>query len=715
MSPRVAPWLAWSLAALSAVLFVASFPLLFLARSVRVPESWDANLSIGNQLSSVLMLVFSVVGALIASRHPRNPIGWIFLVDGLLWNFLGFTDYYGIYGVASPGSLPFPVLVAGFSNFLWVPAVGLLGTYAIMLFPDGKLPSRRWRPLAWLTGVTLVSVSLLVALSPAPLQSLGGTQNPFALDLPSWVEGATYVILPLLPLCMLASAASLLARYRRAVGEQRQQIKWIAFAAVIVVLMYLAAMVSSFVFPSWGWFSAGSPWWMDLLAYAALSSLVAIPVAVGFAVLKYRLYDIDILINRTLVYGVLTVSVVGLYVLIVAALGLLFRARGGLAVSLVAAGVVAVAFAPLRERLQRGVNRLMYGERDDPYAVLSRMGRRLEATIAPKAALTTIVETIAQALKVPYVAIAVGQGIEGFETVAEHGTAKEEPLVLPLVYQRATIGRLVVAPRAPGEAFSPADMRLLEDLARQVEVAVHAVRLTADLQRSRERLVTAREEERRRLRRDLHDGLGPTLGALTLGLDTTRLALAQEEPKAVEALLLELKSQTQEAVSDVRRLVYGLRPPALDDLGLVPAIRQQASSHGLLAENLPNGRASGLAHSKNELVFQVEASDDLPSLPAAVEVACYRIAQEAIANAARHSGASSCRLNLSLDEADGMLQLEVADNGTGIPEDRSAGVGMSSMRERAEELGGTLTVGVLPEGGTRVLARLPIPATEEEE
>jgi signal transduction histidine kinase len=259
-------------------------------------------------------------------------------------------------------------------------------------------------------------------------------------------------------------------------------------------------------------------------------------------------------------------------------------------------------------------------------------------------------------------------------------------------------------------------MRLLEDLARQVEVAVHAVRLTADLQRSRERLVTAREEERRRLRRDLHDGLGPTLGALTLGLDTTRFALAQDDPKAVEALLLELKSQAQEAVSDVRRLVYGLRPPALDDLGLVQAIRQQAVNHGLLlADDLPNGKATKRVRSKDGLVFKVESSGDLSSLPAAVEVACYRIAQEAITNAAGHSRADSCHVSLSLDEASSALELEIVDDGTGIPEGRKAGVGMSSMRERAEELGGTLAVEAGSEDGTRVLARLPLPARQEEE
>jgi hypothetical protein len=379
-STRAQFWLAWALAALSAVLFVASFPLLFLARSAPVPESWDANLSIAGQLSSSLMLVFSVVGGLIASRHPRNPIGWIFLADGLLWNFLGFTDYYGIYGVASPGSVPFPVLVAGFNNFLWVPAVGLLGTYALMLFPDGKPPSRRWRPLAWLTGVTLVSVSLLVAISPGALQSLRGTQNPFAIGLPPWAEGAFYVILLLLPLCMLASAASLVVRYRRAVGEQRQQIKWIAFSAVIVVLMYLAAMVSSLVFPSWAWFAAGSPWWMDLLAYAALVSFVLIPIGVGFAVLKYRLYDIDLVINRALVYAPLSATLAGAYFGSVVVLQTLLRTlTGGESQLAIVASTLTIAalFDPLRRRLQAFVDRRFYRGKYDAAKTLEAFSARL--------------------------------------------------------------------------------------------------------------------------------------------------------------------------------------------------------------------------------------------------------------------------------------------------------------------------------------------------
>jgi signal transduction histidine kinase len=353
----------------------------------------------------------------------------------------------------------------------------------------------------------------------------------------------------------------------------------------------------------------------------------------------------------------------------------------------------------------------MYGERDDPSAVTSRLGRRLEATLIPEAVLPTVVETIAQALKLPYVAILLKEG-EGFRSAAFYGSPTAEPEVLLLVYQGEEIGRLVIGPRAPGEMFSDADRRLLEDLARQAEIAVHAVRLTSDLRRSREHLVTTREEERRRLRRDLHDGLGPTLASFALKLDAAR-KLVRRKPEDAEVLLSRLKEQTQDTVTEVRRLVYGLRPPALDDLGLVAAVRQQAESHGFVTDEVFSGAAGNVASGGAELAFSLEAPGDLPTLPAAVEVACYRIAQEALTNVARHAKARTCRIRLSLDRGAGMLEVEIIDDGVGMPEDRVAGVGLSSMHERAEQLGGTLAVEPKPEGGTRVLARLPLPAPEQ--
>jgi signal transduction histidine kinase len=444
--------------------------------------------------------------------------------------------------------------------------------------------------------------------------------------------------------------------------------------------------------------------------YAAVFSLLFVPVFTYIAILRHRLYDIDVVINRTLVYGALTACVVAIYVLVVGGVGAIFQARGNLGVSLLATGTVALLFQPLRSRLQRGVNRLMYGERDDPHAVVSRLGRRLEATLAPEAVLPTVVETIAQALKLPYVAIVLKEGVR-FRTAATYGTPAGEPESLPLVYRGEEIGRLLIAPRSPGEGFSAADRRLLEDLARHAEVAVHAVRLTADLQRSRERLVATREEERRRLRRDLHDGVGPTLTGLALQLNAARKLVASDRTEDAEETLARLEARTQETIAEMRRLTHGLRPPALDDQGLVHSVRQQATGQGMLEGPEHVGAAEPR---ENGTVFYIEAPEELPELPAAVEVACYRIAQEAITNVSRHAHAGTCRVRFSVDRAVGALTLEISDDGEGMPEERVAGVGLSSMRERAEELGGTLTVAPGRGGGMRVLARLPLHAPEND-
>jgi len=428
------------------------------------------------------------------------------------------------------------------------------------------------------------------------------------------------------------------------------------------------------------------------------SALLLIPLSIGIAILRYHLFDIDILINRTLVYSSLTISVVGIYVLVVGYLSVLFRTAGGqgqLAISVLATGLVALLFQPLRNRLQRGINRLMYGERDDPYAVLSRLGQRLEATLAPEAVLPTIVETVKESLKLPYTAITLKQD-DAFVVAAASGTPVSEALCLPLVYQNKPVGQLLLGPRAPNESFSSADRRLLDDLAREAGVAVHAVRLTTnlqrmteDLQRSRERLVTTREEERRRLRRDLHDGLGPTLASLVQLLDTARTLVARD-PDAAVALLGDIKGRAKMTITDIRRIVYALRPPALDELGLVSAISEYIGHY-----NQSDG-----------LYVSIEAPDHLPSLPAAVEVAAYHIALEALTNVARHANAQTCRIHLSLENG---LCLEISDDGDGMPTDKPQGVGLTSMRERAAELGGEFKIEPGTTHGTRVWARLPLP------
>jgi signal transduction histidine kinase len=660
-------WLITALAISSGVSFLALLALNSRDPDVVTYEFWGAQ--------AVTAMVFPAVGALIVSRIPRNALGWLFCLMGLSSGFSGLALEYAVYAlVVNPNSVPGGVTAAWLDTWLATP--GFVSFALIpLLFPDGRPPSRRWRPVVWVAAGAIVVVTVSFALMPGPLENYPSVANPFGIE---GAKGIFEILLPagalVIVVTLFAGIASLIFRYRRSRGTERQQLKWFSYAAAAVPF----ALLGNSLFPDLSWLIGGV-------------GVACIPIAIGIAILKHRLYDIDLVINRTLVYAALTACVVGIYVLVVGYLGALLSVEDSLFVSLAATGLVAVLFAPLRDRLQQGVNRLMYGERDDPYAVISRLGERLKATDAPEAVLPTIVQTVAGALKLPHAAISLRRDDGTFGTVAASGHPKGEPLVLPLSYGTETIGQLKLSPRAPGETFGPADRRLLDDLARHAEAAAYAVRLTADLQRSRERLVNAREDERRRLRRDLHDGLGPQLATLILKLDAAR-NLLRTQPQAADALLAGLKAQTQAAISGIRRLVYDLRPPALDEMGLIPAIREQATNYG-----------------QSGLDVSVEAPKVLPPPPAAVEVAAYRIVQEALTNVSRHAKARACRVRLSVSDG---LELEITDDGVGMPEDRRAGVGLSSMRERAAELGGTCAVEPMPGGGTRVLARLPLPGAE---
>jgi hypothetical protein len=363
VNSRASASLAWSLAGLTLAVFVATIPLWFLARSADLPSNWAADLGIGSLVGGALFLAFPLVGALIASRRPKNAVGWLCLAIGLLWTLGGMADYYGYYGAATPGSVPFPVAMAGISNWIWVPAVGLLGTYVLLLFPDGRLPSRRWRPLAWLSGAVILLLSVGVTLAPGRLDNLAGVRNPFGIEGADWLTVGAYVLLPLLPLCMLASALSLVLRYQRSGGQERQQIKWIAFAASVVVVLYAIAMIASFLFPAESWTTAGSVWWLNLLTYAVLSSFTLVPIAVGIAVLKYRLYEIDILINRALVYGSLTATLVALYfggIVVLQRVFVLLTGQQSTLAVVASTLLIAALFTPLRRRIQDFIDRRFY-------------------------------------------------------------------------------------------------------------------------------------------------------------------------------------------------------------------------------------------------------------------------------------------------------------------------------------------------------------------
>jgi signal transduction histidine kinase len=690
MSPRAAPWLAWSLCALGVALAAAS-PILALLNGRALDGIFVALDGPPIATLATLTVSFSVVGALISSRRAENPIGWIFLAVGFFYGLVNAGEHYAIYALlTNPGSLPLGAEASWLMQWIWAPGLGLILVFLPLLFPNGRPPSRRWRLVAWLGGLSVglicvpASIVLWPERGPALVRPEGAAEEGTSHALFVVVN---LVAVPMMLLAGLGAMISVLVRFRRSRGDERQQIKWFAAAAVLTVV-YITVFEVQTVFKVLPSAESGLPG--VITALSSLLVLQCIPVATGIAILRYRLYDIDLLINRTLVYGALSVIVVALYVLLVGSLGQLLQLQGSLFASLLATGLVAVMFAPLRDRLQRAVNRLMYGHRDDPYMVLSGLGERLETTLAPNAVLPTIVESVAQALKLPYVAITLKRNTEGESVkVAEYGKKSVgEPLIVPLSYQQETVGELILSPRSPGESFSNSDLKLLGDLAHQVGVAAHGVRLSADLQRSRERLVTAREEERKRLRRDLHDGVGPQLAALTLKLETARNLLSHD-PKTA-ALLAELSERARATVSDVRRSVRALRPPALDELGLVPALREGVAQY-----------------SQNGLHISVEAPASLPPLPAAVEVATYHIAQEAMTNVIRHAGASKCSIRIALDEEADLLHLEVEDDGRGVGGDHKAGVGTHSMRERAEELGGRCTIEALPLRGTLVSAQLP--------
>ena len=508
--------------------------------------------------------------------------------------------------------------------------------------------------------------------------------------------------------------AQLYRYFRVATPIERQQIKWVIVGLAAFVITGALLLV-----PLNGLLSSGAASMdparalvfstiLDLL-YRIISLFV--PVAIVISVLRYRLWDIDILINRTLVYGALTGIIVSAFVIMVGFLSGLFQSSGNSIIAIIATGLVALLFNPLRQRLQRRVNLLMFGERDEPYTAISRLGRRLESTLAPEAVLPTVVNTVRDVLRLPYVAIYLQQDSHGYKIVAESASPSlrmeggriivpgmnREGRCIPLIHQGETVGYIVLGPRAPNEAFSTTDLRLLDDLAPQVGVAVHTVRLTADLKRSREQLVLAREEERRRLRRDLHDGLGPQLAGLALKLETLRNRLNNDP--LVDSLLADLTKQTQNATADIRHLVYELRPPTLDELGLVSALRESV--------------AQFTQQGSTDLNITFDAPDSLPPLPAAVEVAVYRIAQEALTNVIRHAEAHNCHIDLRLDASTSSLCLDIQDDGRGLLMKRRAGVGMNSMRERAEELGGTLTATSNPTGGTLLTAHLPCGVSDQ--
>jgi signal transduction histidine kinase len=610
---------------------------------------------------AAVVVAYAAVGGLILWHRTDHPVGRIAVAIAPVWGIgeaLVATSYQTLQGhphshLAALGSVlgsllrALPWLVA----VLWLP----------LRFPDGdRARTRLHRVAERVSLLTIASFTVTTLLSARLTDTrVDHVDNPIgASGVLAHVIDALMALNLLLGATAIGLAAAVLVQgYRRGGALTRQQT--IVFA--LAFLPPLATLLAS----AW---NGAAPWLFGLVT-------IPLPIAIGVAVLQRRLYDIQLAVNRSLTYGALWLGIAALYAVTVGGIGAMLQQRGAAWLPWLAAGVVAVSFAPLRDALQAAANRLTYGQWSQPTEVLATTARRLGDASDIPALLAELVDEVGAALELPYVAITAPDG----RTLAERGQRTEHVDDLPMTSYGVPVGVLSWARRP----LRDSDRALLVDLSRQLGTVVHAAGLLDTIRSAREGLVLAREEERRRLRRDLHDGLGPALAGLTLQVDTVRNQVGGQ----ADAQLLALRSGIQSTVLDVRRIVEGLRPAALDDLGLAEAVRQLAAT--------------------TDLSVELEA-DQLPGLPAATEVAAYRVVQEALANAARHSGGRRAWVRLHRSGPD--LVVEVADDGSGILRPRQDGVGLGSMRSRAEEIGGAFELSATPGTGTTVTARLPVDA-----
>jgi signal transduction histidine kinase len=624
-------------------------------------------------LAGTLSLAFAigaiaVVGAVITLAVPGNRVGWLLLASAAVMGVGGAFTEAGIHGVlTAPGSVPGAAYLAALGPGLQAAGMLIAVVAVPAVFPDGRLPGPRWRWLAWCTAAAVICLFLGNILSPTTNEArLARWQSP--LGLPGrygYIANVLSVAGVLLAVAAAAGAVAGLAdRWRRGGSRVRQQLLLLALAACPPALVLIAVIVAN-----------GVPGWVFGVV------LLPVPIAIAFAILGHGLYDLRHAAHQTLLWLAMSGTVVGIYALMITAAVALFPDHHGWWPAAAAAAIAALLLIPLRETLQRAVNRIVYGRWHEPYEVLASLGERLEAAADVDRLLDAAVTELTTGLDLREVSV---RDLDG-QAIAGAATAPSPSTSMALQAYGMTVGSLTYRP--PERPLSTAEQRLVRDLARQLGGALHARLLRDDLQRARERLVLAREEERRRLRRELHDGLGPALAGLTLKTETARALL----PPGTDGASQQLQGLSEEircTVLDVRRLVEGLRPPALDELGLARACSQAVERLTTPAD----------------LAASVHAPGDMPALPAAVEVAAYRIVVEAVTNTVRHARARHCQVSLTPSPA--ALSITIADDGSGLATASPDGNGLAIMRERAEELGGTVTVSDTAAGVT-VQARLP--------
>jgi signal transduction histidine kinase len=678
MAMRVltARWVAGCAAAASVTLEFGGLALAYVDRRLLPARltTWDFSDVFGD----VVNLAIPVVGFVLASRRPANRIGWLFLVAGLSLGLSNFSVRYGLHAlVAAPGSWPAGRAFAWLGNWIWVTAVAMLA-FVFLLFPTGRLPSRRWLPAAWFVGGAFT-----LTLATGIVYTARFWSDPFS----SSAQAVTPVVTVLLiAICavLVVSVAAVVVRFARSAGEERLQLKWFAAAAVLVVATSILSSV------------------IDSVLANALTNVafLCLCVAIGIAVLKYRLYDIDVVISKAVLYGSLAVFITAVYLGLVVGVGTLAGGRDRPLLAAVAAAVVAVAFQPARQWAGRLANRVVYGRRATPYQVLSEFAQRIGGTYSAQDVLPQMAQTVAGGTGARQVVVWLrvddqlrpeassdGSPHAGPLPVAGHELPRlpDADMSAPVVHQDELLGAISVK-MPKDEPLRPAGQQLVADVASQAGLVLANAGLIEDLRASRQRLVTAQDEGRRRLERNIHDGAQQDLVAMAIKLQLADMTA--EDPVQTRQILGELKADAAGALENLRDLARGIYPPLLADLGLAAALGAQAS--------------------KSPLPVTVEA-DEIGRFGQDTEAAVYFCCLEALQNTAKYAHATRVRICLQVQDA--TLRFTVSDDGIGYDTSHiSIGSGLRNMADRLAVLGGRLDVRSAPREGTTITGYLPVPS-----
>ena len=682
MTTLTARRLAWSVGIVSIVLLVATLALMFVDRGSDLPDNvgiWSA----ADVFDVVINIGVPILGIVVVNKRPRNAIGWIFIVAGAALALASFGQAYALHVLlAEPGTLPAGRALAWLSNVLWpIPLVALILLF--LLFPTGHLPSARWRPVVWFVMViyALLTIGALILAT-------AGWSDPFeGINVDSGGVGdlaRVVIVIAVLAeiVALVLSVVSLVVRFRRSTGAERLQLKWFVSAAAVAAVA----------------FSVGFFFDSPLVSAIVSISVAFLYVAIGIAMLKHNLYDIDLIINKTITYGALAALITAIYVIVVVVIGAFIGVTEG--VSLLATAVVAVAFQPIRRRAQQIANRLVYGERATPYEVLSRFSEHVGETYSGEDILVRMARLLAEGTGATsaVVWLRVGDEVRPVASWPTNGAiasaipfmADEPPVVdgatasIPVRHQRELLGLLTVT-KPPNESLSPVEEKLVTDLAGQAGLVLANFKLIEDLRASRQRLVAAQDAERRRLERNLHDGAQQQLVALAVRLRLARTTASKDLAEA-DRMLEQLEGDVTDVLENLRELARGVYPPLLADQGLAAAIEAQAR--------------------RSPVPVRVEA-DGIGRYPQELETAVYFCTLEALQNAAKYAQANEVAVSLLEDH--GELVLSIRDDGVGF--DRAAtqlGAGLQNMADRLAALGGTLTVRSRPGAGTTIEGRVPV-------